>query len=381
MAIEETTLNPMTEETPVETNDAALVSDMENDTEVTTPAEAEESETTEEAAPAARRQPARENIESSRQSLGNELGGYFTSDITTSMPQTEQAREIDTLRAAMRNKTVCRACVQAVYPPNDDGHVAIDALYGNSTWVRFVAQDFLADTPRFAGIANDPDIKSRGQRWVQAARHYMNANISFVVMNIERDSNGHYIVYGSRSRARQAIRDSVFFGKNCNVKVGDYGKAEIVDCRPNRIWVEFCGVEVRLNNAALVAFQYLPDATEDERFQVGQSLYVAIQGIKVDKENRVVNDLVLSHAYIELMSTDVPEITDDIVGSSRLGRIIAERQNSYVAVFNGIRCRAIINKSANRSYVDLKIGDKVCVLVTRVLSGSAHMVMGSCFKI
>lgn len=323
-----------------------------------------------------------ENIESSRGSLGREIGSYFTSSIDVSMPNDEQAREIDQIRAAHRNRTVCRACVQVVNPPDEKGIVTIDALYGNSTWVRFIAEDFLADAPRFADIAKDENTASRGKRWFQAARSYMDAHVNFIVMAIERDEQGQTIVYGSRSLANQAIRNSVFFGKNSNVSVGDYGKAEIVGCRPNRIWVEFCGVEVHMNNAALVAFKYLPDATKDERFAVGKSLYVAVQSISVNKDTKTVEKLALSHSFIELTSTDIPEITESIIGQERLGRIIAVRDKDYVAIFNNMRCRALIDKkSGNSSYIDLKIGDKVLVHINRITSKSAHMVRGRCWKI
>lgn len=335
--------------------------------------------------PARRPRAPAENIESSRGSLGHEVGAYFTSSIDVSMPNDEQAREIDQIRAALRNHTVCRACVQAVNPPRPDdekGIVTIDALYGNSTWVRFIAEDFLADATRFADIAKDKNVESRSKRWMQAARSYMDAHINFIVMSIDRDENGQTIVYGSRSLANQEIRNSVFFGKNSNVSVGDYGKAEIVGCRPNRIWVEFCGVEVHMNNAALVAFKYLPDATKDERFAVGKSLYVAVQSISVNKDTKTVEKLALSHAFIELTSTDIPEITESLIGQERLGRIIAVRERDYVAIFNNMRCRALIDKkSGNYSYVDLKIGDKVLVHINRITSKSAHMVRGRCWKI
>ncbi len=324
-----------------------------------------------------------ERIDARHNSLrGREIGGYFTSNVDVSMPNDEQAREMDQIRAANRNRTVCRACVQAVNPPDEKGIVTIDALYGNSTWIRFIAQDFLADAPRFANIAKDENMETRGKRWFQAARSYMNANINFIVMAIERDEQGQTIVFGSRSLANQAIRNSVFFGKNSNVSVGDYGKAEIVDCRPNRVWVEFCGVEVHMNNAALVAFKYLPDATKDERFSVGKSLYVAVQDISVDKETKTINKLALSHAYIELTSTDIPELTDDLIGQERFGRIIAVRENDYVAIFNNMRCRALIDKkSGNYSYTELKIGDKVLVHINRITSKSGHTVRGRCWKL
>lgn len=328
--------------------------------------------------PQAQAQPA--SIESSRQNLGNEIGTYFTGSMETAMPFEERARELDALRAAMRNKTVCQARVQRINAPDKDGNVTIDALYGNSTWVRFIAQDFFAETPRFARIADDENPESRGSRWRQAGSHYANANINFIVMSIERGRDGTTMVYGSRSLAMRAIRESTFFGKRCNVKSGDYGKAEIVDCRPNRIWVEFCGVEVRMNNAALVAFQYLPDATKDPRFEVGNSIYVAISRIEVNKEAKTV-DLALSHALIEMTSTDIPDLTDDIIGSSNFGYIVAVHPNSYTAVFMGQRCRAIIAKDANRSYVPLNIGDKVLVRVTRIISKSTHMVRGLCRKV
>lgn len=332
----------------------------------------------EQPAPAA--EPVRDPIENSRRNLGSEVGTYFTNSIDAAMPGAEKSRELDALRSAQRNGTVCRARVQAVSAPDEKGHVAIDALYGNSTWVRFVAQDFLADTPRFGNIEKDPDVHSRGERWMQAARHYIDANISFVVVSIERDEKGRTMVYGSRSRARQIIQNSVFFGKNCNVSVGDYGKAEIVDSSPNRVWVEFCGLEVHMNNAALVAFQFLPDCSKDPRFMVGQSLYVAVQRIEVDKEAHTVKNLVLSHAYIELMADDVPELPEDFMRSSRLGYIIAVRENSYVAVFNGLRCRVIISEQNNRSYEPLKIGDKVIVLVTGMSSKNPHLAFGMCFR-
>lgn len=374
------TTTPAVPSVPTDTEDIESIATMDaSGTEEDTAAE--ESEKNQVSSQAdTHRQNGREAIESSRQNLRNEIGTFFTGSVEASMPGAEKSRELDALRAAQRNGTVCRACVQAVYQPDEQGHVAIDALYGNSTWVRFVAQDFLADTPRFARIADDQDPVSRGTRWMQAARRYIGANISFVVMGIERDDKGQTIVYGSRSRARQIIQNSVFFGKNCNVSVGDFGKAEIVDSSPNRIWVEFCGIEVRMNNAALVAFQYLADCTKDSRFTVGQSLYVAVQSINVDKERRTVSNLSLSHAYIELMSTDIPDLPEDFLHSSRLGRIIAVRENSYVAVFNGIRCRAIIREQDNRTYEQLKIGDKVQVLITGLSSKNKHLAFGACYR-
>lgn len=352
------------------------------------PTEESESEDEREAAAAQRRETTRNEtsarerraLESSRGNLGNEIGSYYTGEMTAAMPHEEVSRDIDALYAAQRNKTVLRACVQRINAPDDSGIVTIDAIYGNNTWVRFIAQDFFAETPRFSSIVDDANPETRGRRWQQAGSHYAGANISFIVMNIERDrETGTYTVYGSRSLAMQQLRNACFFSKKANVKVGDYGKAEIVDCRPNRIVVEFCGVEVKLNNAALVAFQFLPDATKDERFAVGNSLYVAVQGIKVDKEAKKV-DLLLSHALIELTRTDIPAIDDSIIHSSILGTIVAVHENSYTAVFNGIRCRAIIEKSNNRSYVPLNIGDKVLVRVNSISSRSAHMVRGSCRK-
>lgn len=381
------TTNGINEMNDTETQTAAAAAtENQSDLAAVLEGDSEDSGTTDTSEPketSTRRAPAQtENIESSRGSLGHEIGSYFTSNIDVSMPNDEQAREIDQIRTAQRNRTVCRACVQVVNPPDEKGIVTIDALYGNSTWVRFIAEDFLADAPRFADIAKDGDVASRSKRWGQAARSYMGAHINFIVMAVERNEQGQNIVYGSRSLANQAIRNSVFFGKNSNVSVGDYGKAEIVGCRPNRIWVEFCGVEVHMNNAALVAFKYLPDATKDERFAVGQSLYVAVQSISVNKDTKVVEKLALSHSFIELTSTDIPEITESVIGQERLGRIIAVRDKDYVAIFNNMRCRALIDKkSGNYSYVELKIGDKVLVHINRITSKSAHMVRGRCWKI
>lgn len=333
----------------------------------------------------------RRNVASDRvqnQPRMNMMSEDFMPPADAPLHDTERSREINKLYKAMRDKTVEWAVVQRVDAPSATGNVLIHALYGNSTWVCFIAKDFLAESERFAIIAEDPDDKKRGNRWSQACRRYVGALVSFMVLKIDRDDTGAYTVFASRALAMQNTREKNFFAANAHPENGKIGKASIIDSRPNRIVVEFYGMEVKIYNGELTAFQYLPDASKDSRFRTGNVIWVMIQRCNIDKEKKTVT-LALSHASVELTSNNIPPVSETLIGAETLGHIIIaydnvsdeSRKTKYVAVLDGMACRCLISGSSDRSYGALNIGDKAMIKITSIVSTSAHTIRGICYKI
>jgi hypothetical protein len=291
-------------------------------------------------------------------------------------PAEAQRREIVEMQKNIKAKTILHARVYGVEPAKDGKAVTIVAKHGTLRVV-FDAVDFFAYS-NMKDLDKD-DQATRMQRYVRKGARMLNSIVSFIPVDMGKDAAGCPFVIGGRAIAMEALQDKYFFGEKPLAEKGSRAKAVVLAAGPRYITVECLGVESVMGSGSLSAFEFLSDVSE--RYKPGDGLFVIIEKIEIDKENRTV-DVRFSHSLLERMTADVPEVSENMKKSRYIATVLHETDKYFIVCLDGQKIRGIVP----REYAKTTPGDPITVgchvaMLVNNIDKDRNMVIGSCMKV
>ena len=287
-----------------------------------------------------------------------------------SLQMTEKEKENAVFRAldrSRRNGEVLWGTVYGVERADEStgfkNRIFVDVMFSGVT-IYIPDNAYFESTFEFAqGFENMSDADKAANR-MRMARFQIGANICFVVKSVTRDRiregefAGEYQItaVGSRVEAMEILRKNLIIGKNINI--GDITTAHVLSVREDLVIVEALGVETRID-----AYNLGNGNVENCRDYVrpGDDLKVRIKKLHVEGDRVYLtvsgrlNDTSKNILLMKEQST-IMGIVDHYNKDKEVYTIILE---------NGVS--ASVRAGQVNGEIDLAPGDRVSVLVTRIM--------------
>lgn len=374
--------NEMLNPTAVETNEAAVAAEPEENVNAAPVSEPQEAKEATEAAPADEGvdEEVNEVPRATRRFNDDDLAiGAFIDDgndmLHVDMPEDRRARDLAEMRRCVAdNKHGPRRFLQGKVfgvRPVQNGSAVVEVSRGTLR-VMIPAEDFFYFS-LMKGIEEN-DATTRQHRYLRKAKLMNGAIINFCPYMEAKSEDGEVVFAGSRQDAMQLQRNRHFFGRNADVQNGSRAIASILSSGPDYVIAEALGVETSIGAGALSAYEYIDDVSK--KFHVGEGIPVVIEDLNVDNENGTVS-MRMNRAILERRANPAMNI-HSLARNGAYGATVTSVQDNYYRLIVDVgNIQARVARTASDEL--LTRGDRVTLLVYGH-DDKRNYVWGACHK-
>ena len=268
---------------------------------------------------------------------GKRVAAIDASDMETA--EDIRKREFIDLRELERSGRITEGKVHSLFTMEDTQAdilgIFAQLQYGGSRFqVRIAAEDFCP----WLGRDDKNHLMKNGETPRQFARRYIRnhipATIHYCVTQVVKDNFGETVVYASRLEAMARIAKQYYFNPDPQIciQTGDEVLGRIVSTHTHSLMVEVAGVESYIE-AGEVSWGYHLDYRREEKYQVGQKIWVKVLVLERDVQNRQVTQLRVSGRQAQV-NPKIREIENFRVDGEYPATVVRHLETGSIVAFD-----------------------------------------------
>ncbi|MDO4288318.1 MAG: S1 RNA-binding domain-containing protein [Eubacterium sp.] len=298
---------------------------------------------------------------------GKRIAAIDASDIETE--ERVRQREFIDLRELESSGRVTEGRVYSLFTMEDTQAdilgVFAQLQYGRSRFqVRIAAEDFcpwLKTPGKNQLMKNGETPRQFARRYI---RNHISATIHYCVKQIVPGDGGEMVIYASRLEAMGRLARQYYFNpdpQGC-IQVGDEVLGRIVSTHTHSLMVEVAGVETYIE-AGEVSWGYHLDYRREEKYQVGQKLWVKVLELERNERDKRVTHLRVSGRQAQI-NPKISEIENFRVDGEYPATVVRHLETGSIVAFEDSEMDGFVTFSTQ--FERPAVGQRVLVRLLRV---------------